>query len=114
MTDERPGTPCDSVLERAVDNLSKAVRFETISDDDPSSEDAGQFESFHAFLEDAYPLVHSHLEKEVVGEASLLYTWPGGGPEARPVVLAALEECPSNTTHPWQIVKNKRIHSRNR
>ena len=89
MTDERPGTPCDSVLERAVDNLSKAVRFETISYDDASNEDIGEFKSFHAFLGDAYPLVHSHLEKEVVGEASLLYTWPGGGPEARPVVLAA-------------------------
>lgn len=89
MTDERTRIPRDPLLERATDNLSKAVRFETISDDDASNEDIGEFKSFHAFLEDAYPLVHSHLEKEVVGEASLLYTWQGRDPEARPVVLAA-------------------------
>ncbi len=82
MTDSR-----DALLERASDNLSKAVRIRTVSgEEDPHKE---EFKAFHTFLENAYPLVHSRLEKEIVGEASLLYAWRGANRTARPLVLAA-------------------------
>jgi len=34
-----------------------------------------------------YPLVHARLASEVVGDLSLLYTWPGADTAAAPVVL---------------------------
>lgn len=89
MSDEQARNPRDRVLARATENLSKAIGFETISYEDASNTNAGEFDSFHAFLEDAYPLVNGHLEKEVVGDASLLYAWRGTDLDARPVVLAA-------------------------
>lgn len=89
MTDVPTSCASDPLLERAIENLSEAIRFETISHQDPSRVDIEEFHSFHAFLERAYPLVHGRLQKEVVGDASLLYTWPGEAPDAKPVVLAA-------------------------
>jgi carboxypeptidase PM20D1 len=79
----------EGLTTRASEHLSSAIRFKTVSNDDPSKEDLDEFRSFHAFLETAYPLVHSRLEREVVGEASLLYTWRGSEDEARSVLLAA-------------------------
>ena len=79
----------EGLISRATEHLSGALRFKTISNDDPGKVDLDEFKSFHAFLEKAYPLVHAGLEKEVVGEASLLYTWRGAGDQARPLLMAA-------------------------
>lgn len=76
-------------VSRASENLSTAIRFKTVSNDDPDKEDVDEFKSFRAFLEKAYPLAHSRLEKEVIGESNLLYTWPGADAGARPLLLAA-------------------------
>jgi carboxypeptidase PM20D1 len=89
MTDDSARTAGDPLLERAIENLSQAIRFQTISHQDPSRVDIEEFHSFHAFLERAYPLLHGRLRKEQEGSASLLYTWPGKDPEAKPLVLAA-------------------------
>lgn len=89
MSDLPSGNRGGSALERATGNLAKAIRFETVSNDDVSKVDMKVFESFHAFLKSAYPLVHARLEKEVVGEASLLFTWRGTDREARPLLFAA-------------------------
>ena len=75
--------------ETAALRLSEAVRFETISGEDPSVVDGAIFQAFKAFLERSYPLVSEKLDREPVGEASLLHTWKGANPEARPLVLAA-------------------------
>ena len=80
-------TPDDPLLDRASDNLCKAIRIRTISVEDDFPE--AEFKAFHAFLERAYPLIHLTLEKEVVGKASLLYTWQGSDRRLRPLVLAA-------------------------
>jgi carboxypeptidase PM20D1 len=89
MDDRSAMSAGDPLLEQAVENLSRAIRFETVSHQDPSLVDIEEFNSFHTFLEEAYPLVHSNLMKELMGTASLLYTWPGKDPQARPLVLAA-------------------------
>jgi carboxypeptidase PM20D1 len=86
--------------------LSEAVRIPTISHQDPSLFDAAAFLSFHDFLEEAYPAIHSTLERKVVGEYSLLYEWKGTDPEFMPVaILAHMDVVPvepgteSNWTH---------------
>ena len=89
MDDRSAMSAGDPLLERATGNLSRAIRFKTISHQDHSRVEIKEFISFHDFLEKAYPLVHGRLHKEMVGTASLLYAWPGKDPAARPVVLMA-------------------------
>jgi carboxypeptidase PM20D1 len=36
-----------------------------------------QFQVFHEYLQNTFPLVHSRLEKKVINNYSLLYTWKG-------------------------------------
>ena len=63
---ERPEMVEEKVnFERVQKNLSKAIQCKTVSHDDPSLTDWSEFEKFHAFLEEAYPQIHSKLEKEV-------------------------------------------------
>jgi carboxypeptidase PM20D1 len=60
---------------RVAQNLSRAIQYKTISSQDPSKFDAAPFLAFHKFLEEAFPGIHSQLEKEVINKYSLLYTW---------------------------------------
>ena len=71
----------------AADRLSGAIRIPTVSAEDPAAFDGEPFRSFHAYLEKAFPLVHSHLRREIVGTHSLLYTWTGADPSADPILL---------------------------
>ena len=47
---------------------------------------AEPFRAFHALLAQLYPLVHEHLEREVVDDLGLLFRWRGRN-EAAPVIL---------------------------
>ena len=39
-----------------------------------------------------YPKLHAALKREVVGGLSLLYTWPGSDPAAKPILLMAHQD----------------------
>ncbi len=80
--------------EAAAQRLAAAVRFATVSHQDPGRIDRDAFTALHGYLEDAFPRVHAGLSKEVVGELSLLYTWPGRDPAAKPVLLMARRPTP--------------------
>ncbi len=84
-------TPADVAVdaEAAARRLAAAVRFETVSHQDRGRIDRDAFIALHGYLEEAFPRVHASLSKEVVGELSLLYTWPGREPAAKPVLLMA-------------------------
>ena len=73
-------------------HLSQSVRFPTISHEDPADFDSGAFSLFHAYLRQSYPRAHTELELEVVGPASLLYTWKGEELDLPPVVLMAHQD----------------------
>lgn len=76
-----------------VKHLSEMVQFPTVSRLDPKDMDMQAFEGLHAYLEQAYPLVHKTFTKEVIGYAGLLYHWKGkGGTEHLPVLLAAHQD----------------------
>lgn len=73
----------------AARRLSGAIQFKTVSlqaMDDPRSE---EFRRLHSFLERSFPLVHRRLSKEVIGDYSLLYTWPGRNERLKPLLLMA-------------------------
>lgn len=89
-----PSHPSVQASSYAVDGnavaqrLSQAVQFPTISQQPPTPTDPAPFNAFIAWLETAYPEVHASLKREQFGH-SLLYTWTGNDPAAKPVLLTA-------------------------
>jgi len=85
--------------------LAGALRFPTVSNQDPARIDSGAFRALHAYLEENFPLVHAHLRREVVGGLSLLYTWPGQDTTLPAVVFMGHQDVvpiatPEAWTHP--------------
>lgn len=77
----------DSVAE----HLAAIVRCETISSDARQSK-REPFMKLHQMLEQLYPRLHSQLEREVIQNFSLLYTWKGKDTSLEPVLLAAHQD----------------------
>jgi len=71
----------------ALERFVGAIQIPTISYENVEDTDSAQFLALHDYFEQAYPLVHQQLTKEMVGGLSLLYTWEGTEPELDPVVL---------------------------
>lgn len=85
--------PAENVnVQRAMDNLSAAISIPTVSYPEKERVDFSQFEKFHKFLEEAYPLIHKNLTKEVVLEASLIYKWEGSRSDLDPIALLAHQD----------------------
>ncbi len=82
-----PAPALDVDVTSSAARLARAVTFKTVSYQDAADFDASEFEGLHAFLESAFPKVHSELKKEIVGGWSLLYTWAGSDESLKPIVL---------------------------
>ena len=88
-----PAAPPLAVDEKAVaDTLAGAIRFQTVSSAEDPSLNLDQFQKLHAYLEQRFPLVHARLKREEVGGLSLLYTWQGSDPTAKPIALMAHQD----------------------
>ena len=74
-------------LDRFINNLSKAIQIPTIANVDESVVDWSKFDEFHAFLQEAYPLVHEKLERHMVSTRSLIFHWKSAHPEKEPIAL---------------------------
>lgn len=72
-----------------AERLAAAVQFQTIFYEDPALFDEKEFKGFQKFLERSFPAVHATMQKEIVGDYSLLYTWKGQDDKAMPILLAA-------------------------
>lgn len=82
-------------LDGAIQRLSKAVQFPTISNQDRNDFDEEAFTNYHKFIVDSYPLVHKTLKREVLGDPrpfSLMYTWEGKDPSLPPAVFMAHQD----------------------
>lgn len=83
-------------------NLSRALSIPTISYEMDMPIDSMAFRDFHRFLEEAYPLIHARLQKEVFSEFSLLFTWTGRNSVLKPVVLLAhMDVVPAPDAERW-------------
>ena len=71
--------------------LGQAVRFQTVSRDG-SPPATAEFLQLHELLRQSFPLIHSTLQRETVGDLSLLYKWEGQDPAARPILLLAHQD----------------------
>ncbi len=93
----------DTREESAVNRLSQAISFPTVSAADPADiPDPEVFQRFEAFLSSSFPLVHSTLRCETIGDPGLLYTWPGEDPTADPLILTAhYDVVPADGAERW-------------
>ena len=82
-----------AVDDKAVaERLGGAIRFQTIASRDDSQANAAEFRKLHDYLQQRYPKTHATLKRELVGGLSLLYTWPGTDPAAKPILLLAHQD----------------------
>ncbi|WP_226641691.1 M20 family peptidase [Mesobacillus subterraneus] len=93
--------------DHAINTLSKAIQFKTISYQDRSKMDMKEFDRFISFLEQSFPLVHGELELEKVNGHALVYKWNGAGSNKLPIgltshydVVPVLEGTEENWDHP--------------
>jgi carboxypeptidase PM20D1 len=85
--------------------LSEAIKIKTISNTDESKTDWEAFRDYHRKMEELFPLVHSHLERETINEYSLLYKWKGQESEKKPIIMTAhMDVVPieDGTTENWR------------
>lgn len=77
---------------RVQEKLSGAIKIKTISRADESQTDWAEFDRFHEFLKQSFPLVHENLTVEKVSKASLLYYWRGSDEGLDPIAFLAHQD----------------------
>jgi carboxypeptidase PM20D1 len=85
-----PGDFVDAAL--VARHLGEAIRFKTVSHENPAEDDPAELDGLHRFLERSYPKMHAALEHEVVNGHALLYTWLGRDASLAPVLFAAHQD----------------------
>jgi len=81
-----------SIPETVFRNLSGAVQYRTISFSEDAEPDSAAFYGFHRYLEQTFPLIHENLGLEKINQYSLLYTWEGSDPTAKPIILMSHQD----------------------
>ncbi|MCB9641002.1 MAG: M20/M25/M40 family metallo-hydrolase [Myxococcales bacterium] len=81
-------SPVKVDLQAAIQRLSRALQFQTISFQDTKKMQPAAFSGLLQHIEKSFPLVHKHLKREVLGGYSLLYTW-GGKSKGKPCLFLA-------------------------
>ena len=92
--------------EAVADKLAGALRFQTVSSLTDAQLNAAEFQKLHAYLQQRFPKLHATLQREMVGGLSLLYTWKGSDPGARPIALLSHQDVvpiEPGTEGQWQI-----------
>ena len=75
--------------EEIARHIGLAIQMKTINHIDPEKVDPVPFQGLHNLISMLYPEVEEYLEREVIGNYSLLYTWKGSDPNLDPIALTA-------------------------
>lgn len=78
--------------ERAALNLGQAIRFQTVSHQDPKEDQKAEWDKLQAWLIKTYPAAHSAAKREIVEGQSLVYSWPGSDPSLPAIILMAHQD----------------------
>lgn len=71
----------------AIDRLSRAVQFPTVSNEDTSETDHDVYDAFYEFLIEQYPGLYETAQPMRIGGYSVLYKWEGTRADLRPALL---------------------------
>lgn len=86
---------------RAIAGLQALIRIPTVSRVDETETDWDAFRALIDALPALYPLVHEHLERELIAGYSMLYRWRGRGDGAPAVLMAHYDVVPA-TDEGWE------------
>lgn len=82
----------------AINRLSKALQYKTISFQDNERINETEFLNFRKYLEASFPNLHKVLQRETINELSLLYKWEGTDNESDAILLMAhMDVVPADT-----------------
>jgi carboxypeptidase PM20D1 len=85
--------PSEAFDENAIaEHLAAAIRFRTISHQDPKDDDRTTFAEFRKFLATTYQRVHVEMVHEIINGDGLLYRWPGTDLAAEPIIFLAHQD----------------------
>jgi carboxypeptidase PM20D1 len=88
-----PAPPIDTIDTAAIAaHLGAALRFKTISHQDPADDDPVALAGLRSFFETTYPRTHATLQHELVNGGALLFTWQGSNPAAAPILFMAHQD----------------------
>lgn len=88
-----PPASSEKFDERAIgEHLAQAIRFRTVSHQNPADDDRTVFAAFRGFLETTYPAVHRAMTRELIHGDGLLYRWQGTDTSAAPVLFLAHQD----------------------
>ncbi len=76
----------------AAQHLGEAVRFRTVSHQDPTDNDPKAWTDLRAWLTTTYPRFHAIATREIVGGGAMIYTWKGADPNLAPIILMAHQD----------------------
>jgi carboxypeptidase PM20D1 len=82
-----PGPSIQLDANAVAARLAQALPFRTISYQDRSQFSRDAFLGLHQYLAKTFPETHRTLQREVINDYSLLYTWVGTEPALPPVLL---------------------------
>ena len=82
-----PGLSIQIDAQAAAARLAQALPFRTISYQDRSQFSRDAFLGLHQYLAKTFPEAHRTLQRELINDYSLLYTWAGTEPTLPPVLL---------------------------
>lgn len=75
--------------QKIAEHLGQAIKFKTVSYQDPAQFNSKEFFGLHRYLEETFSEIHSKLNRETIGDYSLLYTWKGREANLKPILLMA-------------------------
>jgi carboxypeptidase PM20D1 len=79
-------------LRNAANNLSQAIRFQTVSHQNKAENQLGEWLKFQEWLTTTYPTVGKMMTREIAGEGALIYKWEGSAPNLQPIILMAHQD----------------------
>ena len=85
-------TPAPEISPAALQHFQGALAFKTVSNSNPALFDSSQFIGFRNYLETTYPNFHGQLQREIIKDFTLLFTWKGKNPDLKPIVLMAHQD----------------------
>ncbi|MFI5149663.1 MAG: M20 family peptidase [Bacteroidia bacterium] len=95
--------PRIAVGDEGVEHLCEAVRFRTVSFDDPSLVDTVSFIHLTDYLLKSYPLATATLHPERINTTNLFYCWKGSDGALKPILLIGhMDVVPAPDEEKWE------------
>ena len=87
---------------QAAQRLAESLKFQTVFNQDKSKVDYQPFAKQQEYLAKTFPLVYSTLEKKVINNYGLLFSWKGSDPSKKPILLLAHQDVVPASGEGWK------------